>query len=340
MSHQFVCVRIQSMNGINLDLFQFEFDLTWMSFFMDAENHVYTRYGGRDDRDPESHLNRDSLLGTMRKALMLHKLGDVLKSSLEPTGRTVRTPEQIPTMRAMMAKRKNKCIHCHDIKVATLKHLRNRDKLKRQMVFTYPTPANLGISVDPVDQSVVDSVRPGTPAARAGIRAGDQIASAGDHRVLTLGDFSRVLERTPARGRLSVQLKRNGQSIQVPIELPNGWRQSTDPSWRESLHAVGPNCGLWGRRLNAKERRRLKFPPNKLALKVTFIWGPHTRKAGIRVGDVVVGLDGQSHDMTIKQFNAHPMLRRNWGDTVPVILRRGNRDVTVQMTFPNQPPPD
>ena len=44
--------------------------------------------------------------------------------------------------------------------------------------------------------------------------------------------------------------------------------------------------------------------------------------------------------MTIKQFTAHPMLRRNWGDTVPVILRRGNRDVTVQMTFPNQPPPD
>ena len=119
---------------------------------------IYTRYGGRDDSDPESHLNRNSLLATMRKALMLHKLSDVLKSSLEPTGRTVRTPEQIPTMRAMMAKRKNKCIHCHDVKVATLKHLRNKGRLRRHMVFTYPTPANLGIAIDPGQQSVVRSV--------------------------------------------------------------------------------------------------------------------------------------------------------------------------------------
>ena len=62
------------MNGINLELFQFEFDLTWMSFFMDAENRIYTRYGGRDDSSPESHLNRNSLLATMRSALALHKV--------------------------------------------------------------------------------------------------------------------------------------------------------------------------------------------------------------------------------------------------------------------------
>ena len=231
------------MNGINLDLFQFEFDLTWMSFFMDSKNRVYTRYGGRDDSDPESHLNRDSILVTMRKALMLHKLGDVLKSSLEPTGRTVRTPEQIPTMRAMMAKRKNKCIHCHDIKVATLKHLRNQDKLGRQMVFTYPTPANLGISVDPVQQSVVDRVRPRTPAARAGIRAGDRIASAGDHRVLTLGDFSRVLETIPARGRLSLELQRNGESIRVRIDLATIHRSELariSSRRRPQLRSLGP----------------------------------------------------------------------------------------------------
>ena len=325
------------MNGINLDLFQFEFDLTWMSFFMDAENRIYTRYGGRDDSDPESHLNRDSLLATMRKASMLHKLSDVLKSSLEPIGRTVRTPEQIPTMPAMMAKRKNKCIHCHDVKVATLKHLRNQGRLKRHMVFTYPTPANLGITVDPGQQSVVRTVKPGTPAARAGIRAGDTITRAEDHRVLTLGDFSRVLEKTPAAGRLSLEIQRNGRAIPVRLELQDGWRRSTDPSWRESLHVVGPNCGLWGRKLNANERRRLKLAAGKLALKVTFIWGPHTRKAGIKVGDVIVGLDGQARDMTIKQLNAHPMLTRNWGDTVPVVLLRGGRNVTVRMTFPRQP---
>ncbi len=332
------------MNGINLDLFQFEYDLTWMSFFMDAENRIYTRYGGRDDSHPESHLNRDSLLATMKSVVMLHKLDDVIKSSLEPnpstgrTGRRPRTPEQIPTMARMMAKRKNKCIHCHDVKVAKLKHLRNQDKLKRHMVFTYPTSANLGITVDAREQALIRTVQTGSPAARAGIRVGDRIVKAEDHRVLTFGDLSRVLETTPAAGRLALQVQRNRQVIPLRLELANGWRQSKDPSWRESLHMVGPNCGLWGRKLNVNERRRLKLKPDKLALKVTYIWGPHTRKAGIRVGDVIVGLDGQTRDMNIKQLHAHPTLNRKWGDTIPVVLRRSGRDVTVRMTFPKGPP--
>ncbi len=326
------------MNGINLDLFQFEFDLTWMSFFMDAENRIYTRYGGRDDSSPESHLNRDSLLATMKTTLRLHKLADVLKSPLEPTGSTVSTPEQIPTMAGMLSKRKNKCIHCHDVKVARLRHLRNQDKLKRHMVFTYPTPANLGITVDAKDQSMVRSVRPNTPAAKAGIHAGDRIVKADNHRVLTLGDFSRVLETIPATGHVQLQLQRKHQVVELQLELANGWRQSRDPSWRESLHMVGPNCGLWGRKLNANERRGLKLRADNLALKVTYIWGSHTRRAGIKVGDVIVNLDGQTRDMNIKQLHAHPTLNRNWGDTIPIVLRRNGRNMTVKMTFPKGPP--
>ena len=41
-------VRIQSMNGVNLNQFQFEYDLTWMAFLQDAEGRTYTRYGGRE----------------------------------------------------------------------------------------------------------------------------------------------------------------------------------------------------------------------------------------------------------------------------------------------------
>ena len=325
------------MNGINLDLFQFEFDLTWMSFFMDAENRFYARYGGREDSGPESHLNRESLTRVMNQVLGLHEKHQVQTGRHEPSGRSRRTPEQIPPMRAMIAKRKNKCIHCHDVKVATLRDLRRGNRLRREMVFTYPTPANLGIAIDPQRQDHVEAVRPGTPATRAGIRRGDRIISADGQRVLTLADFSRVLERTPTQATLPLTLQRDGQSITTRLRLSAGWRRTPDPSWRESLHVVGPGCGLWGRRLNAKERRRLKLPARKLALKVTFIWGPHTRRAGIRVGDVIVRLDNVDGDLTIKQFNAQPMLNNTWGDTIPIVLRRKGREMTVKMTFPRQP---
>ena len=185
---------------------------------------------------------------------------------------------------------------------------------------------------------MVRSVRPNTPAAKAGIHAGDRIVKADNHRVLTLGDFSRVLETIPATGHVQLQLQRKHQVVELQLELANGWRQSRDPSWRESLHMVGPSCGLWGRKLNANERRDLKLRADKLALKVTYIWGPHTRKAGIKVGDVIVNLDGQARDMNIKQLHAHPMLNRNWGDTIPIVLRRNGRNLTIKMTFPKGPP--
>src|SRR5262245_51113054 len=98
------------MNGVNIQQFQFDYDLTWMAFFMDAEDRTYTRYGGRDDKDAESHLNRESLIGVMQQVLKLHKAGAVQTGRYEPAAAAFHTPEDIPTMKAMIAPRKDsKC---------------------------------------------------------------------------------------------------------------------------------------------------------------------------------------------------------------------------------------
>ena len=57
------------MNGIDLKLFRFDGDLTWMSFFMDAEDRFYTRYGGRSDTHAESYLSKPSLVRVMQQVL-------------------------------------------------------------------------------------------------------------------------------------------------------------------------------------------------------------------------------------------------------------------------------
>jgi len=145
---------MQSMNGVNINLFQFEYDLTWMSFFMDSRDRTYARYGGREDEDAESHLNAESLVRLMEQVLKLHEDGKVQKPGrYEPAAATVRTPEDIPTMKAMMARRKVKCIHCHDVKVAQLRHLQSQDKFSRDAIYTYPTPSSIGIRVDAKTQS-------------------------------------------------------------------------------------------------------------------------------------------------------------------------------------------
>lgn len=42
---EFVKVRVVKMNGVDIGLFQFDFDLTWMCFFMNANGFIYGRYG-------------------------------------------------------------------------------------------------------------------------------------------------------------------------------------------------------------------------------------------------------------------------------------------------------
>jgi hypothetical protein len=332
-------VRIQSMNGVNINLFQFERDLTWMAFFMDAQDQFYARYGGREDNSPESHLTQASLIRTMREVLALHRAGRPQTSRYEPRPAPARFPEEIPTMTALMAPRKeNRCIHCHDVKVAELKHLQQLGRFSRDLVFTYPAPSALGLELDPDTQNRVRAVNGLSSADRAGLRAGDTILSADGQRILTFGDLSRVLELSPAQGTLPLEIEREGKTLRLTIELSGGWRRTQDPSWRESLHVAGPNSGFWGGKLLAEERRKLGLPEDKMAVRVTFIWGDFTRQAGLLKDDIVVKFDGMLRDMTINQLHAHLNLNRNYGDTIPLTVRRNGADKELILTLPTAPP--
>jgi hypothetical protein len=339
VAKNFICVRIQSMNEVNISLFQFERDLTWMAFFMDANDHFYARYGGRDISSPEKYLSRESLLHTMREVLKLHAHKAVQTSRYEPDGEPRRTPEQIPPMRAMMARRKeNKCIHCHDVKVAELRHLQSQGKFTRYMVFTYPTPAAIGIEVDTVQQNKVQAIVPNSPAEGAGIRPGEMLRSADGQRILTAADFSRVLELTPPDAVLPIEIESEGRTRRVKVKLTGEWRRTEDPAWRETLHVAGPNGGFWGEKLSPEQRRSLGIEPDGMAVRVTAIWGNHTREAGIKIGDIVVSWDHLRADLAINQLHAHLNMNRNYGDSVPLVVRRDGKQVELQLHLPNQAP--
>lgn len=326
------------MNDVNLDRFLFEYDLTWMSFFQNGEGHTYTRYGGRDDRDPEYFLTKDSLMGVMRQVLRMHEENDIQTiGRYEPDLETVRTPLEIPTMPAMMAKRDNNCIHCHDVKVAQLKHLQNLGRLEKDMVFTYPSPGNLGIHLNPDHQNVVTRIDAGSPGETAGLRAGDIIATADGQRILTFGDFTRVLELAPEVGELPIVYRRELRIKQATLELPDGWRRSEDPAWRPSVEAVGPSGGFWGAKADEQQREGLGLTKDDLAVRVTFIWGQWTRQAGVKLDDIVVSLDGQTHDMDIRQLHAHLQLNRQYGDMIPLTVLRGGEPLELTMELPSEP---
>jgi serine protease Do len=340
LAERFVCVRIQAMNGVNLDLFPFEYDLTWMAFFMDSDDGISARYGGREDHDAESHLTKESLLRVMRTVLRRHEAGDAGPAQSQAATIRPRTPEDIPTMAAMMATRREKCIHCHDVKVAELRHRQELGTFSRELIFSYPTPATVGIGIGPDAQDRVESVRPGSPAAAAGVRPGDTIVSADGRPILTLGDFARVLERTPREADLPLVLRRGDREVEATLRLSGDWKRTADPSWRASVHVAGPNPGFWAVGLNPAEKRAAQIPAENLALKVTFLFPGHPtpRRAGLSLGDIVVEVDGRREPMTTRQLHAHCQMNHDYGDRLPIVLLRGGRETPLTLELPARPP--
>jgi regulator of sigma E protease len=68
---------------------------------------------------------------------------------------------------------------------------------------------------------VVGSVVPGTPAAAAGLRAGDRIVSANGKPVSTLEDYAQASEAAP-KAPLALQVQRGAQTLQVRVPAAAG----------------------------------------------------------------------------------------------------------------------
>ena len=326
------------MNGIDINRFQFEYDLTWMSFFQNHDGRTYLRYGGREDDGPDTHLSKDSLLIAMNKALELHASQAVKPTSqYEPINDEPMTPEDIPSIQKMLAKRKVKCIHCHDVKTAKLTEIRSRGKLKKEMVFSYPSPTNLGIQLDPINQNKIKSVDNGSAAMQSGLKAGDILVSLAGQDVFTYGDATRVLELAPQSGQLDATFVRAGKRIKTEIMLGDKWRTGGDPSWRESTHVFGPNSGFWAVLLTPEQKSSFRLAENQLALKITAIWGAWARKAGLKHGDVVVSIDGKSTAMHIRQLQTYLQMKKNWGDSVEITVLRGAEELQMNLDLPTAP---
>ena len=72
LADKFVRVRLTRVDNLDLNLFEFDYDLTMMVFFLNAEEKVYARYGGRDARNADSRQSLAGLHATMQSVLAMH----------------------------------------------------------------------------------------------------------------------------------------------------------------------------------------------------------------------------------------------------------------------------
>ena len=66
---------------------------------------------------------------------------------------------------------------------------------------------------------VVNNVRPGTPAAQAGLQTGDLILSVDGRRVGTIADISEVLQSKRVGDRLQISVRRGDSQMDLQVSF-------------------------------------------------------------------------------------------------------------------------
>ena len=173
--------RVLNMRGVNLNVFEFDYDLTWMGFFLNADEKVYSRYGGREPASPDTYLTLAGLKHAMRAALAAHRREPPAKQPGPP--KAVRTVEQYAAAGRM---KPDACIHCHQVYDFRREELQREKQWRLDEVWVHPLPDNLGLRLDPDRPNRVLAVKPESPAGRSGLRANDTLESINGRSIAAL----------------------------------------------------------------------------------------------------------------------------------------------------------
>jgi hypothetical protein len=331
MADKFVFLRIVRMNGVDVNLFRFDFDQTWMAFFLSADLRIYARYGGRTAASAEARISKEGLLHAMKETLRLHEEATTHKLPA-PQLPEPRKADDIGKLR-FISQKKNVCIRCHMINEAFNDEARKQAPIDREArkesFFAYPLPENVGIEPDLVLGNRIQKILPASAAEKAGLKEDDLLRKVNGLSIVTAFDIQYALNDV-SDNKVAIEAERGGKSFVANLELPAGWRR-WDASWRKSLRVEPPMPGFWGADMNADEKRAQKLPAENLGFRVVFIQASSLAdKAGLKKGDVIVAIDGKRSIPYVKIQGYIPLTRMP-GDPIEITYLRDGKEQTVTL---------
>lgn len=333
LEKKFVCVRVVQTKGLDLKLFAYDYDMSWAAMFLTADGAVLGRYGTRNATGPGSDnlLSVSGFRKAAERALALHANYPANKEQL--AGKLAKSadyakPEETPglTDRKGVDTTRRNCIHCHMVREFALRAKWEEGKLTKADLFVFPMPQRVGLTLDIDDGLMVKEVAANSAAAQAGITIGDQLVSISGQPLVSTADVQWALHIAPVEATLPVTLKRDGKSLEKQLKLSGDWKES-DIGWRaSSWYAL--RQGVKFEPVPAAEREKLGLAADQLALAIKGLFGkggPKLQQAGLKVGDVIVAVDGKSTPLTESQFLAN--LRLNYGpqDSIKFTIQRGDK---------------
>jgi hypothetical protein len=348
---QFVCVRVINANALDLERFQFDYDLSFSAVLFNGDGTVYGRYGSWTHQKDPLDKTTAGFKRALEATLALHRGYPANKPALagKQGGPTpFKTPLELPTLAGKYQRRLDwdgqllqSCVHCHQIGDAFRAAYRKDAKpIPPQWVYPWPAPETIGLTLAPDATARVQSVAADSIAARAGLRAGDDLVSLDGQPLVSIADVSWVLHRAPEAGTLAALVTRGSEQTRVTLTLPPGWRTKSDISrrvgtWPMRAMVLG---GLVLTDLSDAERAARGLSQDQLALRVQHVgqYGEHAaaKNAGFQADDLVVACDAWTTRLTESELIGRLLRARRPGEKIDVtVLRNGQR---VELTLPMQ----
>lgn len=320
---QYVTARITRMDDINIGLFDYDRYNTLYFFALNADEQIYLRYGGRDERSATSYLDLESLELALERGLELHRLYS--QGKLPRKARPIaRYPHEIPALYERTIQR-GRCVECHLI--GDLENVqRERDGTLNKIVHLYRAPEirKIGIGLD-VPRGLRVAKAAGS-VSDAGMLAGDEIRAVNGVPVWTFGDLQWEYGKVRHTAKdFSLTVERAGERLELLVDLPPFWWH-TDLTYRNL--SVDPRVYFSSEPLTPKEKKRLGLAPDGFASRVDSI-DPITELLGsheLRDGDIVYGVEGEVRDSVANTPDLYIKLRKRAGaELILQVLRDGER---------------
>lgn len=347
---QYVCVRVINANALDMARFQFDYDLSFNILLFNGDGTVYGRYNSWLHQKNAQENATAGFRTALEQGIALHKGYPANRAALagkQGKPMAYKLPVDMPELSGKYKRELDwdgkvvqSCVHCHQIGDAFREQIRSKNQpLPLALIYPYPQPETIGLGLAADQAAHVESVAPGSAAARAGFVPGDDLVTLGGQPLLSIADVSWVLHHAPDAGTLQAVVQRGGAGKALAIALPAGWRRSSD---------IGRRVGTWPMRAMATGGLRLEPLPEeqatqrglkgKLALLVTHVgaYGKHSaaKNAGFKKDDVLVEVDGKSQPLTESELIGQVLEKHKPGAQLKTVVLRGA--LRIPLTMPVQ----
>ena len=190
----------------------------------------------------------------------------------------------------------------------------------------------IGVQIGPVDKEVAESiglgsatgvlvsaVEPDSPAAKAGLQAGDVIVQFNGTKIDKVSDLPRLVGNTKPGSKVSLTIFRRGKQQQLAItvaDVPADESQLAQAPEASGATANAKTLGLRVTDLTAAQKKALGV---RGGVQVAEASGPAAR-AGMRPGDVVLAI-ANTEVASVKDFEA-ALAKADQSKPVNVLVRR------------------